>query len=260
MNEDMKSKISTIVDGKLTDKELEDLVDFFRIALGDSINQEDESFFRDLAYDMTGSVKELALLIIDFRRSMKSKIEPDIMELAEKHIPHAADQLNGIIETTEMAANKIMDNLDALQEDTEKMASTFSALKGGTVKTPGSDNGGFKIDKSITQKISPLVEFVESNVQNNMNLISDTFVQMSFQDLTGQRIKKIMGLVYEMEERLRKMIISFGFKLSEREKNPHLSNQELMQMVAAKESELSGPQRAGKGLDQAGIDDLLANL
>jgi chemotaxis protein CheZ len=209
---------------------------------------------------MTGSVKELALLIINFRRSLKEKIQPDIMDLAVKHIPDAADQLEGVIETTENAANKIMDNLDAMQEDTEKIASIFSDLKMGKLKVPGSRNGGINIDSKTTETMSPLVDFMETNAQNYLNLISDTFVQMSFQDLTGQRIKRIMGLVYQMEEKLRKMVVSFGFKLSEREKNPHISEEELMRLVVEKENELAGPQRDGQGLDQAGIDDLLANL
>ena len=63
-----------------------------------------------------------------------------------------------------------------------------------------------------------------------------------------------------MEDKLRKMVVSFGFKLSEREKNPHISEEDLMRIVAEKETELTGPQKEGQGLDQAGIDDLLANL
>jgi chemotaxis protein CheZ len=260
MKEDFKEKISVIVNGKLSPTQLDELIDFFKIALDVTMDQEDESFFKKLAFEMTGSVKELALLIINFRRSLKSKIQPEIMDLAEKHIPHAADQLEGIIETTEKAANKIMDNLDIMQEDTGKLANTFSALKSGILKVPGSKNGEMKMDDATIKTLSPLLDYVEFNIRNHLNLISDTFVQMSFQDLTGQRIKKIMGLVYQMEEKLRKMVVSFGFKLSEKKKNPHISEEELQRMVVAKESELSGPQKEGQGLDQAGIDELLANL
>ena len=260
MSDDLKEKISMIVNGKLSTSQLEELTGFFKIALDDTMDQEDESFFKKLAYEMTGSVKELALLIINFRRSLKSKIQPEIMDLAEKHIPNAAYQLEGVIEATEMAANKIMDNLDAMQEDTAKLASTFSALKEGNLKVPGSRNGEAKIDRQTLMTISPLLDYVELSTQNYLNLISDTFVQMSFQDLTGQRIKRIMGLVNQMEDKLRSMVVSFGFKLSEKKKNPSISEDELKRMVAAKESELAGPQKEGQGLDQAGIDDLLANL
>ena len=78
--------------------------------------------------------------------------------------------------------------------------------------------------------------------------------------MTGQRIKRIINLVSEMEERIKGMVISFGIKLNEREKNPGISQDELQKVVDEKVEELSGPQRQGQGLDQAGIDDLLANL
>jgi len=50
---------------------------------------------------------------------------------------------------------------------------------------------------------------------------------MSFQDLTGQRIKRIIKLISQMEERIKRMIISSGIKLSERERNPGISEEEL---------------------------------
>jgi len=260
MREDLKEKISIIAKGKLSDSQLEELMVFFKMMLSESLDQDNENFFKKLAYEMTGSVKELALLIINFRRSLKEKIQPDIMDLAEKHIPDAADQLGGIIETTEKAANKIMDNLDAMQEGTEKIADIITYITQGKLKVPESRNGGISIDSKTVQTIAPVVDYVGKTARNNLSLISDTFVQMSFQDLTGQRIKRIMGLVCQMEDKLRKMVVSFGFKLSEREKNPDISEEDLMRLVVEKETELSGPQKEGQGLDQTGIDELLANL
>ena len=83
---------------------------------------------------------------------------------------------------------------------------------------------------------------------------------MSFQDLTGQRIRRILGLVQQMEERLQQMVVSFGIKIAEKEKNPRVTEKELDLAVAKKQSELAGPQKEGYGLDQAGIDDLLASI
>jgi len=93
-----------------------------------------------------------------------------------------------------------------------------------------------------------------------MSLISDSFVQMSFQDLTGQRIKRTMNLVSQMEEKIKTMVISFGIKLTEIEKNPDISKKELQRAVEEKVIELTGPQKEGQGLDQSGIDELLANI
>jgi chemotaxis protein CheZ len=83
---------------------------------------------------------------------------------------------------------------------------------------------------------------------------------MSFQDLTGQRIKKIINIIGQMEEKITRMIISFGIKLSEKEKNPDISRADLQKAVDEKVELLAGPQRAGEGMNQAEIDALLANL
>ena len=54
------------------------------------------------------------------------------------------------------------------------------------------------------------------------------------------------------------MVISFGIKLTERDKNPDISEEDLEKAIEAKVTELTGLQKEGQGLDQAGIDELLA--
>ena len=257
----LKEKIINIADGKLSEAEIEEIVGFIKHITSSNL-YEDERFFKEIAYEMTGSVKELALLVIDFRRDIKTKVHPELNDLATKYIHEAADQLEGIIETTENAANKIMDNLDLLQEQTKKMEATITSLKSGKLKVPGKNMEFIEVDvdAKMLETIRPLLDYIEAVEHNSTALISDTFVQMSFQDLTGQRIKKIMTLVHKMEEKLKKMVVSFGVKLSEKGKNPDISSEELQRAVNEKVFALAGPQKAGQGLDQSDIDNLLANM
>jgi len=262
MKNHLKEKISSIVDDKLSSKEIEELIKFLRHTKANNILLDDELPFRDLAYEMTGRVKDLALLIIDFRRDLKSKIHPEITDIATKYIPQATNQLVDIIDATEKAANKIMDNLDSMQEDIERMEKILSSLKEGKVMVPEGKNDmvEVRIDGQTIKTISPLIDYIESSRKKYMSLISDSFVQMSFQDLTGQRIKCTMNLVSQMEEKIKTMVISFGIKLTEIEKNPDISKKELQRAVEEKVIELTGPQKEGQGLDQSGIDELLANI
>jgi chemotaxis protein CheZ len=258
MKDYLKEKITNIADGNLTSDQIEDLSGFFKQVLSKSLDQDDEPFFRELAYEMTGDLKDLALLLIEFRQDLKSKLCPEITDLAVKYIPQAADQLEGVIETLEAAANKLMDNLETMQARTDKIGDVFNALKTGKISL--SNGNGGAINHETIETISPVIKYMESEVEEYNALVSDSFVQMSFQDLTGQRIKRIMALVTQIEDRLRKMIISFGIKLTERGKNPDISSEDLQRAVDEKVCELAGPQREGDGLDQSGIDDLLANL
>lgn len=257
MKEHLKVKIANIINGKLTNEQTKELESFFRHAFSSNLGY-DETFFRSLSYEMTGELRELALLIIDYRKDLKSKIEPGITDLTTKHIPQATDQLEGVIESTEIAANKIMDNLENMQVQTERIKGLVTSLKNGEIGLPEENN--VSIDSQAIDAISPFINYMEAGVRNYMSLISDSFDQMSFQDLTGQRIKRIIALVGEMEEKLTKMIIAFGIKLTEREKNPDISKEELQKAVEEKVTELAGPQREGQGLDQGDIDALLSNL
>jgi chemotaxis protein CheZ len=265
----LKEKVSLIVNGKLTDNEVDEVINVFKNILENGISQGDENrplgedfFFKDLALEMGGSMKELAILIIEFRRDLQAKVDPEITDLTTKYIPQAADQLQGIIETTETAANKIMDNLDVMQEHAQIMQGTVNFAKAGRLIIPNGNEKveETKIDKEVVKAVTPLLDYFDKTINNHMDIISELFVHMSFQDLTGQRIKRIMNLVSEMETKLKKMIVSFGIKVTEREKNPDVTIEELEEAIEEKVSELAGPQREGCGLDQAGIDDLLANI
>jgi len=64
MSESFREKIEDIVDGKLTDQEIAELVTFIKCTFKGNGNQEesDEGFFRDLAFEMSASAKDLALI------------------------------------------------------------------------------------------------------------------------------------------------------------------------------------------------------
>ncbi len=261
MIENLRKEISSIVDGKLSSDEIERLTDYLRQAMSKCMEEDNEGFFRNLSTEMSGGVKELALVLIDFRRNFKSKIHPNITDIATKYIPEASDQLEGIIETTESAANKVMDNLENMERNIVGIKKMFDSLRKGAA-APGQERGAreVKIDGKTVKDITPIIEYMDSSTKEYMSLISDSFTQMSFQDLTGQRIRRIITLVSEIEEKIKSMVISFGIKLNEKGKNPDISQDELQRVVDEKVEELSGPQRQGEGLDQAGIDDLLASL
>ena len=253
MKDTLKGKLSDMLKGKLSDEEIEEISNFIK----ESSHIDDNMFFKNLTYEVSGDIKGLASLLIDFRRDLQSKVNPDLTDIATKYIPQAAGQLEGIIETTENAANKIMDNLETLEENMSEVKKTVTSFKNGKITILGKRK---KIGAKSIEILLPVIEDVESRLENNLSVISDSFVQMSFQDLTGQGIKRIIKLVSQMEEKLKNMVISFGIKIAEKENNPDMSAKELERIVEKKKSELSGPQKKGKGLDQKGIDELLANL
>ena len=261
MEQNLEAEIKNIVSDKLSMHEIEQLTYFFKQAVSHAMDQDDDDFYKDMTSEMTGSVKDLALILIDFRKEFKLKIRPHIEEIAMDYIPQTSDQLEGIIETTETAANTIMDNLDRMGQVVGDNKKIFSAIKQGLVRVPGKPvNEKAQLDGETVAQLMPAIESLESSADETTALITDTFTQMSFQDLTGQRLQRIIKLVGEIEDKIKNMVISFGIKLKEREKNPTVTSDELERMVNEKAQALAGPQKKGGGLDQTDIDDLLGDL
>ncbi len=254
MKDIIKRKISDIMMGNLSDEEKEEVSNVIN---GDQLNFNDNMFFKDIAREVSGDIKALVSLAFEFRKDLQSKVNDDLNDIATEYIPQATDQLEGIIDATENAANKIMDNLESLEKNISDVKNIVASFKNGKIVILGQRK---KVGQKSIEKLMPVIENVESLLEYNLTLISDSFVQMSFQDLTGQRIKRIIEVVIQMEEKIKNMAISFGIRIREREKNPEISAEELERVVERKKTELSSFHGKGVGLDQNAIDELLANL
>jgi len=254
MKDIIKRKISDIMVGNLSDKETEEIS---KLINGDHPNLSDNMFFRNIAHEVSGDIKALVSLAFEFRKDMQSKVNDDLNDIATEYIPQATDQLEGIIDATENAANKIMDNLESLEKNISDLKQIVASFKNGKIVISGQRK---KVAQKSIDILMPVIENVESLLEYNSTLISDSFAQMSFQDLTGQRIKRIIKVVIIMEEKIKNMAISFGIRIREKEKNPEISAEELERVVERKKTELSGPQGKDIGLKQQAIDELLANL
>jgi len=208
-------------------------------------------FYELLAMEFSGKIKEVALELIDFRKDLQAKIEPDIVEIASRDIPEASNQLEGINETLEDSTMKIMDINDSQIDVANRQQKVLCSFVEG-IGNNGLSAGSDEVKMLINQQIE-ILKKIETQSLNMME-------PLSFQDLVGQRIQKIIKLVRSMENRIEELIISFGIKLSKHREDPTRTYEELNQDVDIYMTELQGPQRKGEGLNQAGIDDLLASL
>jgi chemotaxis protein CheZ len=242
MEEKLKEEILGILNGKLSAEEIGRLVRFLDRNDLPNPREGTNGFFKHLAQEMRQEMKALAELIVEFKKDFVARVHPGISEVSAKYLPQAADQLLGIIESTEIAANRIMDNLEMMQRYMEEAKAILSGAKQEPVDAPQSAEAAFQ------------------RIEDCLALVGDSFEQMSFQDLTGQRIKGTIDLVNLMEARLQKMLLSFGIKIAEKNKNPGISGKELESAVERGLSDSRGPQGPGKGLNQADIDKLLARM
>lgn len=140
----------------------------------------------------------------------------------EDHFGGMADQLDAIVESTEEATNAIMGAM-------ETMENNLGALKG-------------------------LVEGEEATrlVAGTEDEIGKVYEACSFQDITGQRITKVVKSMKFIEERISSMLGMW---------RPDELKQvagEVKRELTEEQKLLSGPQRKGQALQQTDVDKLFS--
>lgn len=152
------------------------------------------------------------LSFIEQAKSDLSGIQPK--HLSENKIPEASNQLDQVVATTEEAASKIMDSAD---------------------------------------EISALAETMEGEVAERLMAISmNIFEASSFQDITGQRVTKVVNTLKYLEEKLVVLADAIG------DTDSHLKaeNESKDNLPGSDENLLQGPQCSGTANDQDAIDAL----
>ena len=177
-----------------------------------------------------GELGELAKYINDARKELKLLSDN---EVGEKEIVEASDQLSFIVQHTEEATKGIMDAGDQLQRVLQRV-----------------------IDKLISHE-PPLNEDVLIGIDDAMNdaetNITKIYEACTFQDLTGQRIYKIINVLREVERQILRMVVVFGLNNA---KVDDETRRELKEEVDL----LEGPGMPGSSLGQDDIDDILNKL
>jgi chemotaxis protein CheZ len=141
---------------------------------------------------------------------------------APDHFGSMSEQLDAIVHATEGATNSIMESVEGIDN---LMGEARTYCQGGKLG---------EIFDQVTDKVNTVFE------------------ACSFQDITGQRVTKVVNSLKFVEERINSIIFTWG-------------RDELNQVVVEiKEDQdpdkklLHGPQLPGQGVSQAEVDKMLA--
>lgn len=137
-------------------------------------------------------------------------------DISGTHIPDATDELDAVVAATEVATGTIMDSCESLSAYSDKLATEHKDFVVGEV-----------------------TKILES---------------CSFQDITGQRITKVIRSIKQIEEKVNKLMAVLE------EKIPGLPTSAWEDTREGDERLLNGPQMADKAISQDDIDKLLADL
>ena len=137
------------------------------------------------------------------------------------HFGGMSEQLDAIVEATESATNTIMESMESID--------------------------GLMGEARALAAENPELGEIFDKVTDKVNMV---FEACSFQDITGQRISKVVNSLKFVEERINTIILTWG-------------RDELTKVVIEIKEEdpdkklLHGPQLKGQGVTQADVDKML---
>lgn len=136
-------------------------------------------------------------------------------DIKGKHIPTATDELEAVLGATEEATGTIMDSCEAIQAKLDGMDASLAAA----------------VEEEVTK----------------------IFEACSFQDITGQRISKVVKAIREIDEKVEHMMSVIGGGRSA----PAATDEKA---VGGDEGLLNGPQLPENAVSQEDIDKILAEF
>jgi len=145
-------------------------------------------------------------------------LRPD--EIMSDHIPNATDELDAIVGSTEEATNGILQAMESLEGLTAEM------------------------DPAMAEKVTEAVTLV--------------YESCNFQDITGQRITKVVKALKHIESKVDALVAAFGDEIS-KYKAAHPTPEKAEDPMSDK-ALLNGPQLPDNAGKQDDIDALLASF
>lgn len=136
-------------------------------------------------------------------------------EIKNEFIASATDELDAIVGSTEAATNEIMDCAEHLETLTPMM------------------------DIQVAERLTEITTRI--------------FEACTFQDITGQRITKVVKMLKEIEQRVESLVRAFGSEIE-------APGEKVDKTLVSDADLLNGPQLPSTAADQAEIDRLLASF
>ncbi len=152
--------------------------------------------------------------IIEEARNEMASARPG--DIKATHIPSATDELDAVVAATEEATSAIMDACDVIERKCEEIGN----------------------DKS----------------QEIVDEVMKIYEACSFQDITGQRITKVIHSLVQIDEKVETILKVIGGSVSQ------ATSTEEDDTRVGDEKLLNGPQLPDKGVTQDDIDKLLAEF
>jgi len=181
-------------------------------------------------------------------------IETEISDLAEHDIPDARERLSHVISVTDQAAHKTLTAVEEAIPVCRELEESASKIESQWKRFISRDLSADEF-RELSREIGGHLEISAEHYTKIKAYLNDILMAQDFQDITGQIIRRVIGLVQDVEDKLVGLIKISG----------SLDGEENKLERKPAEKVLEGPQVPGKETatalkSQDEVDDLLSSL
>ncbi len=213
---------------------------------------------------MAAMTKENVAQVIDFLQENKSRSG----DVSLSDVMHLAEVLSGSMhEVLEKIQPAVTEELTAIASEISRLKEDITALRANDMKSSRIPEAGRELDaivEATEDATNTIMEAAEdimgadtSDPQAYQDLVSakmiTVFEACTFQDITGQRISKVVSTLNFIDERVSAFVDRLNLT-----PDVHADAEETEEERRKRELILHGPQHEGEGVSQNDIDALLA--
>ncbi len=118
-------------------------------------------------------------------------------------LPQASEHLRDLTRMTEEGTHTVMELTEAIQDNRARIVKALDAL--------AEPAGGIGEDEARGDRFAAVKQLLQADDKRLLEIMT----ALSFQDLVGQRINKIVTILEEVERRLLELVVAFGAKQQE---------------------------------------------
>ncbi len=180
------------------------------------------------------------------------QVDSRLVDLTHKDMPDTRERLNYVIDTTEAAAHKTLGFIDEtlplaneLQETAAKLDASWHRFR----------NREMSVEefRELSREIEAYLPSVSTHARQIHHNLSEVTLAQGFQDLTGQVLRQVIGLVEEVEDNLVRLVKLAG------QPNPNSKPAEV-DPLKAEGPQMNANKKANVVNNQDDVDDLLSSL
>lgn len=201
----------------------------------------------------TALFKEVGKLTRDLHDALNNfKVDSRLVDLTQKDMPDTRDRLNYVIETTEAAAHKTLGFIDETLPLANELQNTAAKLDASWQRFRNREMSADEF-RDLSREIQAYLPSVSTHARQIHHNLSEVTLAQGFQDLTGQVLRQVIGLVEEVETNLVRLVKLAG--------QPTMTRKpEDVDPLKAEGPQINADKKANVLNNQDDVDDLLSSL